>query len=159
MIRFADAESRVEEYERILSGDIKVPIKAGYSDAVRDLLLKLLTRDPDERIGAHGGATEIQAHPFFNTVDWQKYALRQVSPPFKPPVSADEDACDYNDRGRSFDWMFRDGQCWQSTDHVEALGDLDSEGLFRDFSFTGVGGRPEVGAWGGRRSSYDGTPP
>lgn len=32
-----DAESQVEEYERILSADIKIPSKKGYSAECRDL--------------------------------------------------------------------------------------------------------------------------
>lgn len=35
------AETRVEEYERILSGEIKIPNKRGYSVESRDLLLKV----------------------------------------------------------------------------------------------------------------------
>lgn len=35
------AESQVEEYERILSGEIKVPVKKGYSPENRDLQLKV----------------------------------------------------------------------------------------------------------------------
>ena len=129
--------------------------------------LQLLTRDPDSRIGAHGGASEIQAHPFFTSVDWHKCALRQVSPPFKPLVSADEDACDYHDRGRAGDWMFSDGECWQApsrrTSTTEQK-DLDADGLFRDFTFTAKFDKAIEGEDGNdwtsaaRRSSWGGQP-
>lgn len=28
----------------------------------------------------------IRAHPFFHGVDWKKFELRQVQPPYKPNV-------------------------------------------------------------------------
>ncbi|KAK4699765.1 hypothetical protein P7C70_g6494, partial [Phenoliferia sp. Uapishka_3] len=156
------AESRVEEYERILNSEIRIPSKKGYSPENRDLLLKLLTRDPNDRLGAHGGASEIQSHPFFKTVNWHAVALRRISPPFKPPTAADDD--DICDRGRSGDWMFSgDGRCWQTPSTRGSLSctkdaDLDSEGLFRDFTFTAgaraEGENAEAGRNNGRRSSY-----
>lgn len=35
------AESRIEEYERILEGEIRIPNKKGYGPELRDLLLKV----------------------------------------------------------------------------------------------------------------------
>lgn len=159
---FADAESQVEEYERILSGEIKVPVKKGYSAENRDLQLKvgrrcsqhstklgltplvlqLLTREPEDRIGAKGGAAEIQAHPFFASIDWVRLAARQVAPPFKPQTHADEDASDYHDLGRRGSWMFGDGRCWSNPSRRGSRAEGEDnegadEGLFRDFTFTG----------------------
>lgn len=37
------AESRIEEYERILEGEIRIPNKKGYGPELRDLLLKVLS--------------------------------------------------------------------------------------------------------------------
>ncbi|ORY88089.1 kinase-like domain-containing protein [Leucosporidium creatinivorum] len=149
------AESQVEEYERILSGEIKIPVRKGYSAEGRDLLLRLLTRDPAERIGS----AAIQAHPFFSSIDWARLAARQVSPPWKPPTHADEDACDYHDLGRSGDWMFSpDGRCWSNPSRrgSRAEGGVDDEecdgGLFRDFTFSGEHARER------RRSSFKERP-
>ena len=43
MALLADAESQVEEYERILSADIKIPAKKGYSAECRDLQSQVST--------------------------------------------------------------------------------------------------------------------
>ncbi|SCV67513.1 BQ2448_5124 [Microbotryum intermedium] len=134
------AENRIEEYERILSGEIKIPAKKGYSPEGRDLLQRLLTREPSERISTDG----IRSHAFFESIDWTNLALRQVSPPFKPPTHADEDACDYHDLGRSGHWMFDEmGGCHSARGSLsEANGngnhppDEDGDGLFRNFTFT-----------------------
>ncbi|GAA5990909.1 hypothetical protein JCM10908_000075 [Rhodotorula pacifica] len=105
------AESRIEEYERILQMEIKIPNKRGYGPEVKDLLLKLLDRDPEKRLGAAEGASELKAHPFFASIDWVKLAGRRVSPPFKPVTHADDDEPDYYDNGGT--WCFSGDKCWQ----------------------------------------------
>ncbi|TKA51975.1 hypothetical protein B0A53_05059 [Rhodotorula sp. CCFEE 5036] len=105
------AESRIEEYERILQMEIKIPNKRGYGPEVKDLLLKLLERDPEKRLGAKRGAAELQGHPFFASIDWAKLAVRRVSPPFKPVTHADDDEPDYYDNGGT--WCFSGDKCWQ----------------------------------------------
>ncbi|GAA6023218.1 hypothetical protein JCM10207_004485 [Rhodosporidiobolus poonsookiae] len=98
------AENRLDEYERILYADVKFPNKKGVGEEVKDLLRQLLTRDVPSRLGSTHGASEIQAHAFFASIDWLRLALRQVSPPFKPPTHADDDQPDYHDDGRQ--WRF-----------------------------------------------------
>ncbi|BGP15723.1 hypothetical protein JCM10213_006106 [Rhodosporidiobolus nylandii] len=98
------AENRLEEYHRILNDEIKIPNKKGYGEEVKDLLLKLLTRDVPTRLGSQHGASEIQSHPFFSPIDWPRLALRQVSPPYKPPTHADDDQPDWNDDGAEWRW-------------------------------------------------------
>lgn len=127
--------------------------------------MQFLTRDPDSRLGANGGASEIKAHPFFASIDWVKCALRQISPPFKPRISADLD-CEYHDAGRSFgDWVFSDGACFQVPSARNSMlvptKDLDLEGDFRNFTFTSLfedDSKPKVRSVHERRSSYNGAP-
>ncbi|KAK8112845.1 hypothetical protein PG984_013371 [Apiospora sp. TS-2023a] len=45
----------------------------------QDLVGRLLAKDPRERLGARGGALEIQSHAFFNGVNWQELLLKQVN--------------------------------------------------------------------------------
>ncbi|KDE02452.1 AGC/AKT protein kinase [Microbotryum lychnidis-dioicae p1A1 Lamole] len=144
------AENRIEEYERILSGEIKIPAKKGYSPEGRDLLQRLLTREPSERISTDG----IRSHAFFESIDWTNLALRQVSPPFKPPTHADEDACDYHDLGRSGHWMFDEirgchsarGSLSEANGNGNKTPDEDVDGLFRNFTFTAKEKEKELAA-------------
>ncbi|QUC16772.1 uncharacterized protein UV8b_01013 [Ustilaginoidea virens] len=53
--------------------------------AAKDLLIKLLNRNPEERLGANGSA-EIKTHPFFHAIDWRKLLQRKYEPTFKPSV-------------------------------------------------------------------------
>jgi serum/glucocorticoid-regulated kinase 2 len=49
----------------------------------KDILTKLLDRNPAERLGANGAA-EIKSHPFFHGIDWSKLLRREYEPVFKP---------------------------------------------------------------------------
>lgn len=51
--------------------------------STQDLLNKLLTRKPDDRLGFNG-ACEIKAHRYFDGLDWDKVARREYEPAFKP---------------------------------------------------------------------------
>ncbi|VUC21441.1 unnamed protein product [Clonostachys rosea] len=77
-------ENTNEMYRKILSEPLH------FSDAVppaaKDLLTKLLNRDPEKRLGANGSA-EIKAHPFFHAIDWRKLLQRKYEPTFKPTVT------------------------------------------------------------------------
>ncbi|KOS20481.1 Serine/threonine-protein kinase gad8 [Escovopsis weberi] len=77
-------ENTNEMYRKILSEPLH------FSDVVpsaaKDLLTKLLNRDPKKRLGANGSA-EIKAHPFFHDIDWRKLLQRKYEPTFKPSVA------------------------------------------------------------------------
>jgi serum/glucocorticoid-regulated kinase 2 len=52
--------------------------------SARDLLAKLLNRNPEERLGVNG-PSEIKSHPFFDEIDWTKVSRREYEPIFSPP--------------------------------------------------------------------------
>lgn len=54
-----------------------------------DLLLGLLKRDPELRLGING-ASEVKDHAFFHDIDWQRLLRRRVEPPFKPTLKPGE---------------------------------------------------------------------
>jgi serine/threonine protein kinase len=75
-------------YTKILSGELRFP--SYISDNAKSLLEGLLTRDPEERLGAKGG-TEVKHHPWFADIDWDKLLKKEIDPPFKPKVKNIED--------------------------------------------------------------------
>jgi len=42
------------------------------------------------RLGFNG-SNEIRNHPFFNNIDWDLIAAKEVKPPFKPRVMGESD--------------------------------------------------------------------
>lgn len=65
----------------------------GVTPVVKDLIEKLLTSDPQKRLGANG-ADEVKAHPFFNDIDWENLTTHEG--PFVPQVDNPE-STDYFD--------------------------------------------------------------
>jgi serine/threonine protein kinase len=54
------------------------------SEDARDLISKLLTLDPEERLGVNG-IHEIQQHSWFSGIDWMGVA--NLTPPFVPDIT------------------------------------------------------------------------
>lgn len=76
-------ENTNEMYRKILQEPLHFPNDV--PSAAKDLLTRLLNRNPSERLGANGSA-EIKAHPFFHAIDWRKLLQRKYEPAFKPNV-------------------------------------------------------------------------
>ncbi|KAJ9540244.1 hypothetical protein OSB04_026750 [Centaurea solstitialis] len=80
----------------ILARGLQFPKEPASSTAMKDLITKLLIKEPAKRMGSMKGAPSIKHHPFFDGVNWA--LLRGASPPYIPkPVSF----CDFdaqNDR-------------------------------------------------------------
>ncbi|XVF47421.1 hypothetical protein PTKIN_Ptkin03bG0107800 [Pterospermum kingtungense] len=77
--------NRKETFRNVLS---KEPEFMGERNALTDLIGRLLQKDPKKRLGYHGGACEIKAHPFFKGVRWD-LLTEVLRPPFIP--SRDDD--------------------------------------------------------------------
>ncbi|OKL57301.1 Serine/threonine-protein kinase gad8 [Talaromyces atroroseus] len=78
-------ENTNEMYKKIVQEPLTFPSHDIVPAAARDLLTRLLDRDPQRRLGANGAA-EIKAHHFFSNIDWRKLLQRKYEPTFKPNV-------------------------------------------------------------------------
>ncbi|CAG8516349.1 1281_t:CDS:2 [Cetraspora pellucida] len=94
-------------YRKILFGKLKFP-KGFFSEDAKSLIKGLLARNPNNRLGSHNDAEEIKNHPFFANIDWDALYRKQVSPPFKPNVSSEDDtSCfdpSFTEEETSIDW-------------------------------------------------------
>ena len=72
------------------------PIPKSFSHDVKDLILRLLTKDPMSRMGATGAA-EIKKHPFFRKLNWDDLAERKVKAPFAPKIHNELDTSNFSD--------------------------------------------------------------
>ncbi|KAL7752838.1 Serine/threonine-protein kinase [Sorochytrium milnesiophthora] len=82
-------------YNRILHSELVFP--AGFSDAAKDLITRLLNRDATQRLGSGPtDAEELKSHPFFADVDWDKVRKKQIMPPFKPTVESEMDTSNFD---------------------------------------------------------------
>ncbi|OMJ88865.1 hypothetical protein SteCoe_9064 [Stentor coeruleus] len=67
-------------YKNIKSAPLR--FKSLISEEAKDLISKLLIRNPKKRLGASKyDAEEIKAHKFFESIDWGMMMLKEYSPP------------------------------------------------------------------------------
>lgn len=81
------SETPHETYRKIINWQetLQFPDDIQLSLESEDLIRRLLTSS-DNRLGRHGGADEIKAHPFFRGVDWD--TIRKVDAPFIPKLKS-----------------------------------------------------------------------
>ncbi|CAN1289327.1 PHOT2 [Linum perenne] len=72
-------KNRQKTFANILHKDLTFPSSIPVSLAARQLINRLLNRDPAIRLGSTTGANEIKQHPFFRGINWP--LIRCMSPP------------------------------------------------------------------------------
>ncbi|WFD18393.1 non-specific serine/threonine protein kinase [Malassezia caprae] len=85
-----------EMYRKILHEPLTFP--ADVRPDARNLLVRLLQRDPAQRLGSPpGGAADIKTHPFFTKyIDWNLLLAKKVQPPYKPGVASAFDTSNFD---------------------------------------------------------------
>ncbi|KAK4795203.1 hypothetical protein SAY86_013197 [Trapa natans] len=103
--------NRKETFYRILS---KEPDLVGEQTPLRDLIRRLLEKDPGRRISMDG----IKAHDFFKGVRWRS-VVEIARPPFIPPPETDRQ--DFEDKGidveQFTEGIFSDGESGKSHEY------------------------------------------
>lgn len=66
-------------FENIKNAPLDIP--SYVSPVAKDIIVRLLHRNPKKRLGTFGGADEIKKHPFFKNIDWGKLFNRAYRPP------------------------------------------------------------------------------
>ncbi|KAF9594523.1 hypothetical protein IFM89_031657 [Coptis chinensis] len=72
-------KTRQKTFANILHKDIKFPGSTPVSLQTRQLIYRLLHRDPRNRLGSREGSNEVKQHSFFRGVNWA--LVRCVNPP------------------------------------------------------------------------------
>ena len=70
----------------------KVMYPSWMEENAKDLIINLLTIEPDKRLGSgKNGEENIKRHPFFSDVDWDKALNKKLKPPFVPKIEDETD--------------------------------------------------------------------
>jgi len=78
-----------EMYRKIQEAPLLFP--PNLSNPCKDLVAKLLDRDPKKRLGSGSNdVKDIQAHYFFKNIDWEALYNKEIDPPYKPNVKGDD---------------------------------------------------------------------
>ncbi|KAL2131874.1 hypothetical protein VTI74DRAFT_4486 [Chaetomium olivicolor] len=88
-------EDEDEIYDAILADEPLYPIHMP-RDSV-SILQKLLTREPDQRLGSGPtDAQEIMSQPFFRNINWDDIYHKRVQPPFLPQIKSPTDTSNFD---------------------------------------------------------------
>lgn len=88
-------EDEDEIYDAILADEPLYPI-AMPRDSV-SILQKLLTREPDQRLGSGPtDAQEIMSQPFFRNIVWDDIYHKRLEPPFLPQIKSATDTSNFD---------------------------------------------------------------
>ena len=83
-----------EMYLKILNSNLVVPDFV--SDQAKDIILKLLDKNPKTRIGSLGGIEDVMRHPWLRDIDFAKLMEKKVQPPFVPDLHGSNIGPGYN---------------------------------------------------------------
>ncbi|CAN6454110.1 unnamed protein product [Victoria cruziana] len=94
-------KNRQKTFANILHKDLTFPSSIPVSLEARQLIYRLLHRDPINRLGSNGGANEIKKHPFFRGINWP--LIRCMMPPqLDVPMQM------IKKESNTFDWQWED---------------------------------------------------
>lgn len=88
-------EDEDEIYDAILADEPLYPIHMPRESV--SILQKLLTRDPDQRLGSGPtDAQEVMSQPFFRNIVWDDIYNKRVQPPFMPQIKSATDTSNFD---------------------------------------------------------------
>lgn len=86
--------NRDQMFKNIINHETDYP--STLSDDSVDLISKLLEKDPEERLGSSElDAQDVMNHKWFECIDWEALAKKELTPPYKPDPA--EDGINYFD--------------------------------------------------------------
>ena len=68
----------------ILNNEVQFPNNINVSDSAKDLILKLLNKEYDKRLGFNKGFDEIKKHKFFKDINFNDLLNKKIKAPYKP---------------------------------------------------------------------------
>ena len=78
-------------YDMIKNSAVKFPKRIKLSDEAKDVITKLLDKNPKKRLGSQSGIKEIKEHPFFASLDFNLIEQKKLPAPFIPDLANDTD--------------------------------------------------------------------
>ncbi|XP_069771998.1 ribosomal protein S6 kinase alpha-5 isoform X2 [Narcine bancroftii] len=112
-----ERNSQSEISKRILKSDPPYPPEIG--PLAKDVMKKLLTKDPKKRLGSGpGGAEGIKSHPFFQKINWDELAAKNIEAPFKPVIRDELDVSNFAEEFTEMDPTYSPAALPQNSDRI-----------------------------------------
>ena len=78
-------------YDMIKNNPVKFPKRITLSEEAKDVIKKLLEKNPKKRLGSQNGIEEIKKHPFFASIDFDLIVEKKIKAAFIPELTNDTD--------------------------------------------------------------------
>ncbi|XP_069750020.1 ribosomal protein S6 kinase alpha-5-like isoform X6 [Narcine bancroftii] len=112
-----EKNSQGEVSRRILQSD--PPLPSEISPVCRDLIQKLLVKDPKKRLGSGPkGTLEIKRHPFFKGLNWDDLLAKKIPAPFKPVIRSEMDVGNFAEEFTEMDPTYSPASVPHSGDRI-----------------------------------------
>ncbi|CAL8273341.1 unnamed protein product [Merluccius merluccius] len=112
-----DENSHTDIAKRILKKDPPFPKDMG--PLAKDLIQRLLIRDPKKRLGSGPGSAEnIKTHPFYQKINWEELAAKKVLAPFKPVIQDELDVSNFAEEFTEMDPTYSPAALPQNCDRI-----------------------------------------
>ena len=85
------SKNQHEMFVKIIKEDFKFPPEVPVSDDCKDLIRKLLTKNPDHRLGTQKDAEMIKDHPWFSDMDFDMLCKYELIAPYIPTIDSKYD--------------------------------------------------------------------
>ena len=115
-------------YDLIKTNPVKFPKRIPLSEEAKDVIRKLLEKNPKNRLGSKEGIEEIKKHPFFASIDFKAVEEKKLQAPFIPELENDTDV-------QYFDEEFTNeevGMSYIPKKNMEVI--RKNQGKFKEFS-------------------------
>lgn len=139
------ANNYAKTQEKIVKQKVQLPYFL--SPDAKDLLTRLLRKEPNKRLGSNmpKDLQTIKTHRFFRRIDWKKLEKRELEPPIKPlitdPELAENFSTEFTDLPLSPVASFKDSSCFEN-------GSAEAKpNPFGGFSFVASSSLLETGEW------------
>ncbi|KAG7594481.1 Protein kinase domain [Arabidopsis thaliana x Arabidopsis arenosa] len=130
-----NADHPQQIFDNILNRNIQWPrVPEDMSHEARDLIDRLLTEDPHQRLGARGAA-EVKQHIFFKDINWNTLAQQKAA--FVPDS---ENALDTSYFLSRYSWNYSDEQCFPTNENEDSPTNENEDSSDGD-SLSGSSGR------------------
>uniref|UniRef100_A0AAY5EID2 Ribosomal protein S6 kinase n=1 Tax=Electrophorus electricus TaxID=8005 RepID=A0AAY5EID2_ELEEL len=112
-----DENSHSDIAKRILKKDPPYPKDMG--PLARDIIQRLLIKDPKKRLGSGlSGAQNVKSHPFYQKINWEDLAAKNVPAPFKPVIRDELDVSNFAEEFTEMDPTYSPAALPQNCDRI-----------------------------------------
>uniref|UniRef100_A0A3Q1BHN6 Ribosomal protein S6 kinase n=1 Tax=Amphiprion ocellaris TaxID=80972 RepID=A0A3Q1BHN6_AMPOC len=112
-----DENSHTDIAKRISKKD--PPFPKDMEPLAKDLIQRLLVKDPKKRLGSGpNGAENVKKHPFYQKINWEDLAAKKVPAPFKPVIRDELDVSNFADEFTEMDPTYSPAALPQNCDRI-----------------------------------------